>query len=63
MEPSPSTLREDHRIKGGRAIAGIAGAFFQVSEKVGVTTEYEYLNVGVGDLSNHFLSFGLRFAF
>jgi opacity protein-like surface antigen len=58
-----SVLREDHRTNDGTALAGIAGAFFQVNEKMGLTTEYEYLNVGFGGLSNHSLSVGLRFAF
>ena len=59
----PSALREDHRTGDGTALAGIAGAFFKVNDKMGLTTEYEYLNVGFGGLSNHSLSVGLRFAF
>jgi outer membrane protein W len=57
------SLREDHRTSDGTAIAGIAGAFFKINDKAGITTEYEYLDVDFGGLSNHSFSAGLRLSF
>ena len=56
-------LREDHRSDSGTAIAGTVGALFSTSEKMGITAEYEYLDVGIGGLSVHSTSVGLRFSF
>jgi opacity protein-like surface antigen len=60
---SPSQVREDHRTQNGTALAGMAGAYFSVNENVGITTEYEYLDVDFGGLSAHSLSLGLRMSF
>ncbi len=56
-------LREDHRTDNATAFAGIAGAFFPINDNTGITTEYEYLNVGFGGLNAHSFSAGLRFSF
>jgi len=56
-------LREDHRNDGGTALSGSVGALFSINENVGVTAEYEYLDVDFGGLDVHSASLGLRLSF
>ena len=56
-------LREDHRNDSGKALTGTVGALFSVSDNVGISAEYEYMDIDIGGLDVHSASIGLRLSF
>ncbi len=56
-------VREDHRTDDGSALTGAVGALFSINDNIGVTAEYEYIDIGFGGLDVHSASLGLRLAF
>ena len=56
-------IREDHRTEEGTALTGAVGALFSINEKIGITAEYEYIDIDFGGLDVHSASLGLRLSF